>query len=392
MVAGSLFSVGERTRLDAMRHSESEYAFLDRSAREPAVRVREVLDSWYQCLPVPARASIRNRFCSDDLGHHRGALMELYVHEAAHRLGLQIDIDVGSEDAARRRPDFMLGDGSSSFYLEASAVLGASVVGDQASAARTAALREAVERVQAPAWFVGVDVDAVGEKTPGRRDVTDPIERWLAGIDPDAVTAGVADGQETFPCLTLSFDGWRVDCTAYPVSPEWRGATDHQVLGTYTDGVDMLDDATPLRRKLKTKARRYGPLDLPFVVALLCAGDFADDKDIADALFGSTMLVIDPATGDARSMRNMDEAFWLGPNGPMNKGVSAVVTIPQLASSAIATVEPTVWLNPWATRPLTMDLPWRTLSIGDDGMILIREATRSAAELFELPERWPSEG
>lgn len=388
MAAASLFSAEERTRLDPRRHSESEYQFLDRSARGPVASIRVVLDEWYQHLPVAARASIRNRFGSDDLGHHRGALMELYLHEAARRLGFEIEIDVGREDSSHRRPDFLLAARGPAFHLEATAVLGASVVGDQASAARTAALREAVERIEAPAWFVGLDVQAVGDKTPGRRDVTEPVQRWLDGLDPDAVSA-LATAGERVPRLILSFDAWRVECGAYPVGADHRGAPDHRVLGSYTEGVDALDDVTPLRRKLKTKARRYGPLELPFVVAVLCAGDFADDRDIADALFGSTMLRIDPATGQAQTIRNTDEAFWLGPDGPMNTGVSAVVTVPQLSASAITAVQPTLWLNPWAARPLTTDLPWRTMSIGGDGTVRTREATRSAAELFDLPERWP---
>ncbi len=391
MAAASLFSTEERTHLDHMRHTESEYEFLDRSAREPVAKIRDVLDGWYQHLPVAARASIRNRFGSGDLGHHRGALMELYLHEATRRLGLEIDIDIGAEDRERRRPDFLLGEAGPGFFLEATAVLGASVVGDEAAAARVAAFKEAVERVEAPDWFIGLDVDEVGERTPGRRRVSEPIARWLGGLDPDVESARLESSTAEDPAtLALSFDGWRVDCMAFPVSAEHRGEPGHRVLGSHTEGVGPLDDATPLRRKLKTKARHYGRLDLPFVIAVLCAGDFAEDKDVADALFGTTMLRLDPATGRVQTVRNRDEAFWLSPAGPINTGVSAVVTIPRLSTSAIAVSEPTVWLNPWAAKPLTTELPWRTIST-DGGEVQVREASRSAAEIFDLPAGWPFE-
>jgi hypothetical protein len=388
MAAGSLFSTGVRTSLEPKGHSESDYAFLDRSARIPSERVRELLDEWYAQLPIEARASIRVRFTDADPGHHLGALWELYLHETFRRLGCEVDLDIGREDPDHPRPDFLLAQGGAGFYLEATAALGASVLGDQSSQARAAAFKDAIERVNAPNFFVGVDISACGEHTPGRREVTAPIQQWLDGLDPDAVIAKYETTSDV-PRKALSFDGWEVELKAFPVSPEHRDSPDHQVIGSYSAGFAALDDATPLRRKLKRKAGRYGSLELPYVVALLCAGDFADDKDIADALLGTTAIQYNPSTNETRTVRQPD-GFWHGPNGPQNTSVSAVVTVPQLSSWSITAVEPTVWLNPWAVRPLTVALPWRTHNIATDGHIDTSEASRTPADLFELPQLWPS--
>jgi hypothetical protein len=389
MAANSLFSAGARASQEPKGHSESAYAFLDRSASIPCASTRVLLDRWYSQLPVEARASIRVRFANADPGHHLGALWELYLHETFRRLGYEVDLDIGREDPDHPRPDFLLAQGGDGFYLEATAALGASVLGDQSSQARAAALREAIERVRAPNFFIGIDVGACGENTPGRRAVTDPLQQWLDGLDADAVIDEYETTQDV-PRKMLSFDGWEVECKAFPVSPEHRDNPDHRVIGTYSEGFAVLDDATPLRRKLKRKAGRYDALELPYTVALLCAGDFADDKDIADALLGTTAIQFDPSTLATRAVRQLD-GFWHGPNGPQNTSVSTVVTIPQLSWSSITAVEPTVWLNPWAARPLAAALPWRTHDIVQNGHITTREATRSPADLFELPERWPSE-
>ena len=386
--ASSLFSTGLRTSQEPKGHSESDYAFLDRSARIPSERVRELLDEWYSQLPNEARASIRVRFADADPGHHLGALWELYLHETFRRLRCEVDLDIGREDPDHPRPDFLLAQGGVRFFLEATAALGASVLGDQSSQARAAALKEAIERVKAPNFFVGVDVSACGERTPGRRELTAPIQQWLDGLDPDAVIVAYATTSDV-PRKALSFDGWEVELKAFPVSPEHRDSPDHRVIGSYSEGFATLDDAAPLRRKLKRKAGRYGALELPYVVALLCAGDFADDKDIADALLGTTAIQYNPSTLATRTVRQPD-GFWHGPNGPQNTSVSAVVTVPQLSSWSITAVEPTVWLNPWAARPLTAALPWRTHNIATDGHINTSEATRTPADLFELPQRWPS--
>jgi hypothetical protein len=294
MAAASLFSASDRTWNGPQRHSQSAYDFLDRSARQPCARVRELLDDWYSHLPLEAKASIRVRFGDAHPGPHLGALWELYLHEASSRLDYEVDLDIGRENPENRRPDFLLASRGERFYLEATAALGASVLGDQASHALAAALREAIERVKAPNFFLGVDVDACGKNTPGRRDVTEPLQRWVDELDPDRV---IADYETTndVPRKVLSFDGWEVKCKAFPVSPEHRDAPDHRVIGTYSEGFAALDDAKPLRRKLKRKAGLYGKLDLPFAVALLCGGAFADDKDIADAQHGNPIQPRDRA-------------------------------------------------------------------------------------------------
>src|ERR1700689_3333476 len=129
--ASSLFSTGLRTSQEPKGHSESDYAFLDRSARIPSERVRELLDEWYSQLPNEARASIRVRFADADPGHHLGALWELYLHETFRRLRCEVDLDIGREDPDHPRPDFLLAQGGVRFFLEATAALGASVLGDQ---------------------------------------------------------------------------------------------------------------------------------------------------------------------------------------------------------------------------------------------------------------------
>jgi hypothetical protein len=88
----------------------------------------------------------------------------------------------------------------------------------------------------------------------------------------------------------------------------------------------------------------------------------------------------------------LPDGLWCKADGPRKPGVSAVITIPRLTPLAITSTEPTVWLNPWATRPFTRALPWRTQEIAPDGRISTREASLSPADLFELSEGWPVEG
>lgn len=151
----------------------------------------------------------------------------------------------------------------------------------------------------------------------------------------------------------------------------------------------MIDDATPLRSKLKKKGSRYGQLDQPYLVALLCAGDLVEDHDIADALLGTTAVRYYPGTQRTEIVRQL-EGFWHARKGPQNTRVSAVMTVPRLNWSSIIITEPTIWLNPWSAHPLKAPLPWRTHTITTDGHFTTTEATRSAANVLALPASWPA--
>jgi hypothetical protein len=53
-------------------------------------------------------------------------------------------------------------------------------------------------------------------------------------------------------------------------------------------------------------------------------------------------------------------------------------------------VHPTLWLNPWATRPLTVELPWATVTADLAANQLVRAPEqREPREIFDLPEGWP---
>jgi hypothetical protein len=383
----SLFSAGVRVQDGPRTQTESDYAFLDRSPRAICESVRQTLDKWYLHLPDHARESIRSRFSSNDLGHHRGALLEIYLHECFRQLEYEIDLDIGREDPDHVRPDFLFDRDGVSFYLEASAALGADVLGNRTRRALAAAVYDAIAQIDAPDFFLMVDIVACGDRMPARRDLIGPLKSWLAVLDADVVLASYNTGG-LLPEKRLTFDGWNISVQVVPVSPEHRGAPDHEVLGSRSEGFAEIDDASQLRSKLKRKGTRYGQLDRPYVVALLCAGDFVEDRDIADALLGTTALRFNPYTHETGTVRQLD-GFWHGPKGPQNTRVSALITIAQLNWGSAAVVGPTVWLNPWAARPLRASLPWRTYDISSDGHFTETEATVQAHELLDLPETWP---
>lgn len=398
MVADSLFSTERRPARRRDRWTQTDYERLDQAVGEVPEQVRRLLDRWYLELPAHARGEIHQRFAEPSIGAHLGAFWELYLHETARRLGFDVEVNIGL-DHDRRRPDLLLSSDPRALFIEATVVLGdGAVASDQR--ARADQLYAAIDRVSNRDFLLYTDLERVGESTPGARTVTGPLDRWLDTLNADAVRQHT-DAGGTAPALLIDKDGWRVRIEATGILPELRGNPDAGVIGSRGEGADdegeglmrTLDDITPLTRVLRKKAGHgYELADRSFVIAVLCAGDFVDDHDIAQALFGRIEYRVsmrsDRATG-----RCLPGGLWHDGRGPRNRHVSAVLTASNLTLGGIAAVEPCLWLNPAASHPIEpTTMPWRRREISSTGQPIEHAPTSCAADVFGLPPRWPIAG
>jgi len=145
------------------------------------------------------------------------------------------------------------------------------------------------------------------------------------------------------------------------------------------DTLKAMDDIGPLRRGLSDKASHgYELQEEPFVIAALCAGPFVEQMEIEMALMGQPRV---------------SDGLWLSRAGrPSYTRVSAVLTVTELTPGSCALVEPCLWLNPWAQRPLPVDgLPWRRIEFRSDGRPVEIPARRTTAEILEVGPHWPYE-
>jgi hypothetical protein len=395
--ARSLFSAERRPIARRDRWLQSDYQRLDRAIGESGDRIRRLIDEWYARLPPHSRAEIRQRFADRSTATHLGAFWELYLHEAGRCLGFDVDIDVG-RDVAGRRPDLLLGRQADSFFMEATVALGDGVIRrDQQP--RADQLYAAIDRVENRDFLIHTQLERVGHATPGRKVVTAPLDRWLAGLDPDALRQA-ADSGGAAPGLMIEKDGWRVRFEATGLKPELRGDPDASVVGARVHGfaddpagedlMPEIDDITPLTNALLKKAGHgYEIGDRPFVIAVLCAGELIDDHDIAQALFGPIEYAVSMSS-DRAVGQVLPGGLWHEGAGARYTTVSAVLTASNLSPGGVADVEPCLWLNPAAANPLEpTSLPWRRYEITTQGRVGEHPARLSVAEIFGLHRYGP---
>jgi hypothetical protein len=376
----SLFSARIRSDDRPRAWGEPAYHFLDRAAGPRWQRVRDTLDAWYRRLPEAARRDLRNRFTLDAELAHAGAFWELWVHEAHRRLGFDVRVHVGI-DAGERRQDFLLARGDERCWLEATVVGGDSPL-SFTEQKLDEALCDLIDTVRAPRFSLALEVLRYGSRQPARRRVVPRIEGWLRGLDAAELhRTGAATRR-------FAFDGWEFELEAIPRDGRPLPLEERPVLAPRAACREaIVNDVRPLRRKIKKKAARYGELDRPYLLAVLALGDFVSDRDVVHALLGAAA-----AGCEAHGRSRHDHAVWIGPGGPCNTRLSGVLVARGLTPARLASTMPTLWENPWALRPLDVELPWRTARFdAAGGAVAFSAAATGADALLGLAAGWPDD-
>ena len=76
----SIFDDIPREDLEPPSSDETQFAYLNRSGRPAAARVREQVDTWFAAYPETHRETLAGRFRSAIDDQHRSAFFELFLN------------------------------------------------------------------------------------------------------------------------------------------------------------------------------------------------------------------------------------------------------------------------------------------------------------------------
>lgn len=381
-----LFDDLERFDRSPAAHGEDGFSFLNRADGIGWARIRDVLERWFADYPPAHAGDLRGKFRSKRAGAHFGAWWELYLHRLLQRLGYEVEVHPEMPGTSSR-PDFELRREQERIYLEA-AVVFSGIVDEQRDGIREGWIMDAVNRGKNPSFHLQIEFQRLGTNRPKDRDIYRPLEEWLAGLNPDHVIAEHG-ATGSLPEETVEVDDWRVRFEAIPVRPEARGGEPGRLLGYGPVSAGFVDDKEQLRHTLKHKRGRYGTPDAPLMVAVNCASSFPKDEDVAGALYGSIGYQYrEGEPGHAKSVRLRD-GTWMGEPGARGQRMSGVLSAVQLHPWTAVQVEPRLWLNPWATKPLSVDWPFTTWRCTESGLVEAEPRAVDMADLLGLPADWP---
>jgi hypothetical protein len=307
----------------------------------------------------------------------------LLLHPVS-RLGYDIIVDP-TIPGGTGRPDLLITKRGSKMYVECV------VLFDDGSTRTTdneAWLKDCIDAARNPDFMVSIRFKGVGTQRPRKRVVTREIEDWLASLDYDSVRAQF-DGVP-LPLQTFDFGGSRVELTALPVNPDSRGLDLGRIGIGPGSAAFVVQSVDAIRKLVGKKALQCDGVDAPLIVAVLNWSTLATPRGVEEATFGSTATRY--RLHDSASVKKVRETDGYWHPGPPPRGgrVSAVMFSEHLHASRVAAELPTLWLNPWAHKPIADRLPFEMHTAHDTGEVFqAAEVSTSPEVVFGLPPKWP---
>lgn len=325
--------------------------------------------------------------------HFEAAFFELYLGALfeAHGYGVQRHPRAGSRG---RRPDFLITHADfPPTIVEAATVDGLSAR-ERAAQNRRIAIYDTLNGVHAPGLFFEVDTDGEPATPVPLRALRSRVEKFVQSLDYDSVRQAALDHSlEEMPTLTFDHAGCHIRISIIHVSSTGHGAIEHRPVAAISPAPRWVDDRTPIRNKIRDKANCYGRIRRPLIIAINAAGRQLDNVDVMEALFGQenfTFTVDDNGRPGEPVMSRQGNGVWVGPRGPQNRRVSAVLVVSSLLPWTVtADVHaPVLYLNPWARYPIGSQLTRISTYVPDESGGDSR-AGEALHDVLRLPERWP---
>jgi len=214
---------------------------------------------------------------------------------------------------------------------------------------------------------------------------------WLAQLDPEEVAEKQrTQGLRALPSCEIPTGDWVLRFRPIAVDPCKRGKLTGPLIGIGPVETSTSDPTAAIRKALAKKGRYYGATRLPLVVALDLEEMGPETGDVAAALFGKVTLLL--SSGEEPiivGQRRVDDGYW---SARRNAGqrVAAVLTVARPRPWNVTTLEPHLWLNPWAPTPYTARRLWQWTTVdAHTGEFQQGPAETPVADLLGLPAKWP---
>jgi hypothetical protein len=384
-----LFADVERTDASPKRATESEFVFLNRSARPAVGVVREMMEACLSNYPVDEAVGLIDRIqCGDDR-HFASASFELFIHEYLRRLGMTLTPHPELPNGSTKRPDFLVECANGGrLYLEA-VCASDDTERSAAAEARKAVALQVLDDVHNPNFMVSIESEGDPATQPSGRGLAAEVDAWLSALDADALLEVCGAGDiDALPEFHWQHEEWRVRIRPIPVNVEARGRQ-RRLIGARSFGASWIDGWSPVRDAVLSKGRRYGDLDLPLIVAVNVNTFNLDQIDEAQALFGQEQFVFSRSNPDLEPrMERAPNGAWRGPSGPRGKRASGAWLFNNLSPYTLSRRRHTLYVNPTPNYPIPNSFLLVPHVLVVDGYLRAMEGIDMAAA-FDLPPTWP---
>jgi len=372
-------------------YAEPKIHYLNRSARLSFERIRKIIEEWFSRYPIKEQLDFYKRFRSTNDLQHQSAFFELFVHELLLRMGCRILLHPKASNIKEKRPDFLVkSSGGESFYLEAVIASNESKE-DYGARMRMNTVYDSINKLDSPNFFIGLKLNGYPKTVPPGNEIRSFLAKKLAMLDPDEINSlYMAGGNKAVPHWRFQYGGWKIDFFPIPKSTALRGKPGVRPIGMQFYGFHFVESVSAIRGALIKKAKRYGDLDLPYVIAVNILDYDADRIDFVDALFGNEQFIMGVNPNGIvmePKMIRKPNGLWYSTNGPRYTRVSAVIFAEHIMPWSLPRAFLCLYHNPWAKKKYSSILTRLPQAIPKGEMEWRQGET--VGSILGLPQEWP---
>jgi len=339
-------------------------------------------------VPEGSRLDLLRRFQSHDNSQHISAFAELFFFAYFAKAGFRTEAHPETESEVRTRPDMLVSDPSGyRFYFEATAVF-ASKEDAAAASIKNQIYQYLNDSLINRCFFLDVTVLGHSASTPPLKKAKDFIESEMTKYNPERL---LDTDFEQLPLAVFNHDDWHIHFRLIPRQKYGDTGKEIRPIGIISTGVVLGDTRKLLYNSLANKAKRYGDLDLPYVIAIDTVHDFphsTSEIDIFNAILGTEAITLEIGSEKEPEVRRQIDGLWMGPQGPRNTKVSAILWADSLLPWSVTRCELVLYHNPWAARAIDKQrLPFTYAYF--EPSVLRKDSGIPTNEIMKLPADWP---
>jgi hypothetical protein len=378
-----LFSDGKRTSQEPLQRGERLYDFYNECGRNGYDEFRSILNLWLSEIESDEhRMELISRAKNGGDTAFKGVLCELLTHALLIRLGYRIAVHPDVQ-ASKKRPDFGLVDESGDIicYIEVTTINRADEEEGQSN--REAAIYNAINNSALPAGcLLGYSLIKAGLDSPPLRPLVTSIERWAGENEKKARTEEVV--------RRFNAGGWTFEIELFSGGSAQAGAP---AIGVASMQGGRIAPAEDVRTALERKSRRYGNLNVPYVIVVADAKnqilrENAVRDAIVEAVYGDDLVSV--ATGGEPRRVHDNNGFWFRGDGCHNKHVSAILLMPDAGIWKLREErwQPLLAVNLSANFSIPDSIKELTRIDAEQAKWVRREG-KLVADVLSLPVPWP---
>lgn len=267
--------------------NQNAYEYYDSNQQYHIVKIRELLNKWFDNYPVASKIDLKNTFKN----HFYNAFYELFIHETYFSQGYVLEPHPEIEGTTHR-PDFLATKGMEKIFIEATTVSYLSDAETKKENFKEKFIDE-LNKMKSPNFWIALkDLKFKTNKFPKVGKLKRAFEQKLAEIDPSELEKGL---HSIFGCLPLRYSDEEVHMVVnlYPKTDAAKRDPDFRPIGMQFMPVTIQssdNDANKIIKSFKNKAGRYGNLPHPFIICLNLNFPFNLESDVDGAFYQSSMF------------------------------------------------------------------------------------------------------